>query len=134
MSRAHALLSPLTLWVVTLCAPAVSVAQLPQSGAAGLIEEIIVTARKREQNLQDVSVSVTALPQDILQEAFLTDSEDLTQLVPSLNIQRAGTPRGSSFNIRGVGTQSFSSAVEPSVSTVLDGVVLGRSGMAFPAA
>ena len=96
-----------------------------------VLEEVIVTARKREQSLQDVSVSVAALPESILKEAFLTDSEDLTQLVPSLNIQKSGAPRGSSFNIRGVGTQSFSSAVEPSVSTVLDGVVLGRSGMAF---
>ena len=105
-------------------------AQTPSTGGA-LMEEIIVTARKREQSLQDVSLSVMALPESLLKDAFLTDTEDLTQLVPSLNIQRAGAPRGSSFNIRGVGTQSFSSAVEPSVSTVLDGVVLGRSGMAF---
>jgi iron complex outermembrane recepter protein len=101
------------------------------SGSSLLMEEIIVTARKREQSLQDVSVSVAALPESLLTDALITDSEDLTQLVPSLNIQKSGAPRGSSFNIRGVGTQSFSSAVEPSVSTVLDGVVLGRSGMAF---
>lgn len=99
--------------------------------ATSLMEEIIVTARKREQSLQDVSVSVMALPENLLQDAFLTDAEDLTQLVPSLNMQKSGAPRGSSFNIRGIGTQSFSAGVEPSVSTVLDGVVLGRSGMAF---
>ncbi|MEH6583337.1 MAG: TonB-dependent receptor [Halioglobus sp.] len=99
--------------------------------ATSLMEEIVVTARKREQNLQDVSVSVMALPENLLKDAFLTDAEDLTQLVPSLNMQKSGAPRGSSFNIRGIGTQSFSSGVEPSVSTVLDGVVLGRSGMAF---
>jgi iron complex outermembrane receptor protein len=111
------------------CIPAASLAQ----GGAGpsMLEEVIVTARKREQSLQDVSVSVMALPDSLLQDAFLTDSEDLTQLVPSLNIQRGGTPNGSSFNIRGIGTQSFSAGVEPSVSTVVDGVVLGRSGMAF---
>ena len=108
-----------------------AVAQTPPLAGGTLMEEIIVTARKREQSLQDVSVSVMALPESLLKDSFLTDTEDLTQLVPSLNIQRAGAPRGSSFNIRGVGTQSFSSAVEPSVSTVLDGVVLGRSGMAF---
>lgn len=99
--------------------------------ATSLMEEIIVTARKREQSLQDVSVSVMALPENLLKDAFITSSEDLTQLVPSLNVQQSGRPRGSSFNIRGIGTQSFSSAAEPSVSTVVDGVVMGRSGMAF---
>ncbi len=117
-----------------LAAPALIHAQ-PSAPAAtagpSRLEEIVVTARKREQSLQDVSVSVMALPESVLTDALITDSEDLTQLVPSLNIQRAGAPRGSSFNIRGIGTQSFSSAVEPSVSTVVDGVVLGRSGMAF---
>lgn len=113
-----------------LAVPATTSAQTTQS-ATSMMEEIVVTARKREQSLQDVSVSVAALPESLLKDAFITDSEDLTQLVPSLNIQKTGAPRGSSFNIRGVGTQSFSSAVEPSVSTVLDGVVLGRSGMAF---
>ncbi|TDG12648.1 TonB-dependent receptor [Seongchinamella unica] len=99
--------------------------------ATSLMEEILVTARKREQSLQDVSVSVMALPENLLRDAFITDSEDLTHLVPSLNLQKGGNPRNSSFNIRGVGTQSFSAGVEPSVSTVVDGVVMGSSGMAF---
>jgi iron complex outermembrane recepter protein len=99
--------------------------------AHSLMEEIVVTARKREQSLQDVSVSVMALPETLLKDAFITDSEDLTNLVPSLNLQKGGNPRNSSFNIRGVGTQSYSAGVEPSVSTVVDGVVMGSSGMAF---
>ena len=44
--------------------------------AASLMEEVIVTARKREQSLQDVSVSVMALPESLLQDAQLTDSAD----------------------------------------------------------
>lgn len=96
-----------------------------------LMEEIIVTARKREQSLQDVSLSVTALSETLLQDAFITSSEDLTSLVPSLNLQKSSRPGDSSFNIRGIGTQSSGVGIEPSVSTVLDGVVLGRSGMAF---
>lgn len=111
--------------------PLTAVSQPSAQQATSLMEEIVVTARKREQSLQDVSVSVMALPENLLKDAFLTSSEDLTQLVPSLNIQKTGRPRGSSFNIRGIGTQSFSSGAEPSVSTLLDGVVLGRSGMAF---
>lgn len=96
-----------------------------------ILEEVIVTANKREQSLQDVSLAVTALPASVLEDSLLARSEDLVDLVPSLNLQGSGDGRSTSFNIRGIGTQSFSSAVEPSVSTVLDGVVLGRSGMAF---
>ena len=125
--RCHRLLPFILLWPSL---PGLAQVQSAQS-ATSLMEEVVVTARKREQNLQDVSVSVMALPETLLQDSFITDSQDLTQLVPSLNIQRTGAPRGSSFNIRGIGTQSFSSAVEPSVSTVVDGVVMGRSGMAF---
>ena len=84
------------------------------------LEEVIVTATKREQNLQDVSVAVTALSEDVLREAQIVSSEDLTQLVPSLNLQKGSNVRQTSFNIRGIGTQSFSTALEPSVSTMLD--------------
>ena len=95
------------------------------------LEEVVVTARKREQSLQDVSVAVTALPSAVLDAAQIFTAEDLAQMVPSLNLQKGTNPRQSSFNIRGIGTESFSIAAEPSVSTMLDGVVLGRSGAAF---
>lgn len=95
------------------------------------LEEIVVTATKRESNLQDVTVAVTALSTEDLINAQITTAEDLTFLVPSLNLQKGANPRATSFSIRGIGTQSFSSGVEPSVSTMIDGVVLGRSGQAF---
>ncbi|MCP5195151.1 MAG: TonB-dependent receptor [Pseudomonadales bacterium] len=96
-----------------------------------LLEEVIVTATKRESNLQDVAVAVTALGADLLQSAQINNADELTFVVPSLNMQRGDNPRSSSFAIRGIGTQSFSAAVEPSVSTMLDGVVMGQSGQAF---
>lgn len=103
---------------------------LPVS-AQSLLEEVVVTATKREESLQDVSIAVTALPDTILDQAKIVNSEDIVALVPSLNLQKGMNPRSSSFNIRGIGTQSFSTAAEPSVSAVLDGVVMGRSGQAF---
>jgi len=106
-----------------------------QAGTAGeprlALEEVIVTARKREQSLQDVSLAVTALPESILRDALIGSSEELINLVPSLNLNKGGNARSSSFNIRGIGTTSFSSGIESSVSTMLDGVVMGQSGMAF---
>jgi iron complex outermembrane recepter protein len=103
-----------------------------QGGGSGLVlEEIIVTATKRAENLQDVPVAITALSQDTMREAQIHSSEQLTFLVPSLTYQRGSDANESSFNIRGIGTQSFSIGTEPSVSTMLDGVVMGRSGQAF---
>lgn len=102
---------------------------MAQSGL--VLEEVIVTARKREQSLQDVSVAVSSLSASDLIANQILNSEDLATLVPSLNVQKGGNPRQSSFNIRGIGTQSFSSGVEQSVSTMIDGVVMGRSMSAF---
>ncbi|GAB5453589.1 MAG: TonB-dependent receptor [Halioglobus sp.] len=101
------------------------------SGNALALEEVIVTATKREQSMQDVAVAVTALTDEMILEQQINTSEDLTKLVPALTLQKGSNPRQTSFNIRGIGTQSFSTAVEPSVSTMVDGVVMGRSGQAF---
>ncbi len=102
-----------------------------QGSSSLALEEVLVTATKREQSMQDVAVAVTALDASMIQEAQINSSEDLTFLVPSLNLQKGSNPRQTSFSIRGIGTQSFSSAAEPSVSTMVDGVVMGRSGQSF---
>jgi iron complex outermembrane receptor protein len=120
-----------TALVLALAATTTGFGELAVAQNQSMLEEVIVTARKREQSLQDVSLAVTAVPSSVLRDSLIGSSADLVNLVPSLNLQGAGTGRSTSFNIRGIGTQSFSSAVEPSVSTLLDGVVLGRSGMAF---
>jgi len=119
------------LTTVAACLLLAGTAQAQQTSSGLVLEEVIVTATKREQSLQDVAVAVTALSEDFIKEAQINSSEDLTFLVPSLNLQKGSNARQTSFNIRGIGTQSFSTAVEPSVSTMLDGVVMGRSGQAF---
>ena len=104
---------------------------LSATAPSGALEEVIVTARKREQSLQDVSLAVTALPESLLKDSLVGSSEELANLVPSLNLNKGANPRQTSFSIRGIGTTSFSSGIEPSVSTMLDGVVMGQTGMAF---
>ncbi len=104
---------------------------LPLAAAPGPLEELVVSAQKREQNLQDVAAGVTLLSGKALADAHLRNAEELTRLVPTLNVQASSSPATASFNIRGIGTQAFSPAVEPSVLTMLDGVTMGRSGMAF---
>jgi len=111
---------------------AAALTAMAQSAAAEelILEEVLVTAQKRTESLQEVPVAVTALSEEMLRNARIVESRDLVNLTPSLTFQDGGDPRTSSFNIRGIGTQSYSSGVEPSVSTLVDGVVMGRSGMA----
>jgi iron complex outermembrane receptor protein len=94
-------------------------------------EVITVTAQKRVENLNEVPIAVSVLREDQINSAFSANIEGLQALVPSVSFRKGNTTRNSAITIRGVGTISFSVAAEPSVSTVVDGVVLGRSGQAF---
>lgn len=124
LRRTH-LASAIAAVMTTLMVPAVA------ADSDYAIEEVIVTASKRAESLQDVAVAVTALSAEDLANSRINRSEDLVNLTPSLTFQSGGSDNASSFNIRGIGTQSFSSGVEPSIATVVDGVIMGRSGMAF---
>ena len=99
--------------------------------AMAQVEEIVVTAQKVEENVQDVPIAITAVTGDALIAAGTTSLENLGQLVPSVTFRKGTTNANSAVVLRGVGTISFSIAAEPSVSTVVDGVVLSRSGQAF---
>ncbi len=97
----------------------------------GFLEEIVVTAQKREESVQDVPIAVSVLGADKIESAHAVGLESLQQLIPSVSFRKGNTNRNSAVVVRGIGTISFSTAAEPSVSTVVDGVVLGRSGQAF---
>ncbi|WP_086933662.1 TonB-dependent receptor [Agarilytica rhodophyticola] len=95
------------------------------------LEELVVTAQKREEKLSEVPVAVSVLGSDKIDSAFAGNFEGLQSLVPSVSFRKGTTSRNSAITVRGIGTISFSVAAEPSVSTVVDGVVLARSGQAF---
>lgn len=93
--------------------------------------EIIVTAQKRAESIQDVPVAVSVVSGDMLERQGGVNIENAQYLVPSLNFRKSGSALNQSLYLRGVGTTTFSIGGEPSVGTVLDGVVLARSGEAF---
>lgn len=93
--------------------------------------EIVVTAQKRTERLQDVPLAVTAVSGDFLATRQINDTSTLTQAIPSLTFQQGANPTNTSFRIRGVGTQLFSQGVESSVSVVVDGVVTARQAQGF---
>jgi iron complex outermembrane receptor protein len=122
-------LSPIAIAVVAALAAAPA-ANAQDSGAGGL-EEIIVTAQKREQKLQEVPIAVSVVSGSQVEAVGGFNVESLKQLVPSLNIRKTNTQLNQSLFLRGVGTINFAIAAQPSVAFVLDGVVLSSAGEAF---
>lgn len=113
---------------VTPLALAVSLLALA-APAHAQIEEIIVTATKRAESLQDIPISVTALSATTLQEAGVENIEDVARLVPSLTVNTNISPFAAGVRIRGFGTQQNDPSLEASVAFILDGVYMGRSGL-----
>ena len=106
-------------------------ATAPEEATSQSPGDIVVTAQKRSERLQDVPVAVSVVSGAALSAASRPSIETATQLVPSLNFLKSGTTLNQTIFLRGVGTATFSIAGEPSVSTVVDGVVYARSGEAF---
>ncbi|HWT30915.1 MAG TPA: TonB-dependent receptor [Propylenella sp.] len=99
----------------------------PAPGGRDVGNEIIVTASKREQNLQDVPIAVTAIPEAKLKSLNVVSVAELVNIAPSLKFNQTTLPGSSQFIIRGVGTYAFNEGLEPSVGVVVDGIPLGRS-------
>lgn len=93
--------------------------------------DIIVTAQRRKQSLQDVPIAVSAISGDALTAAFVNNVSDLATVSPSVTFGQTTDQFNSAVRIRGIGTQVFSTAIEPSVSFVVDGVVLARQAQAL---
>ncbi len=116
------------LGAAALTAPAMAQETAAEADAPFVSTDIIVTAQKREQNLQDVPVAISVVSGAQLERSNVNSAEQLFQRVPTLTFRKGNTNKDSALSIRGVGTISFSSGVEPSVSTVIDGVVYARTG------
>lgn len=95
-----------------------------------VLQELVVTAQKREERLQDVPISVAAISGESLASQGVNDTTDLKYLVPGLNFAPSASTRGEGFSIRGIGTAAFSDSIEQSVATVVDGVSYARTGQA----
>jgi iron complex outermembrane receptor protein len=94
-----------------------------------MLEEVIVTATKRAESLQEIPVAVTAFSADTIQEAGINDTTDLAIMTPSLNANANSSPFTTRMTIRGLGTAQADPALEPSVGLFVDGVFMGRSGL-----
>ena len=100
----------------------------PASDAAG-VGEIIVTAQRRNERLQDVPIAVSAINSAALQTKGIQTTLDLAQVVPALTFTSAAG--GTNVRIRGVGTSNFGPGVENPVAMYVDGVYIASTSGAF---
>jgi iron complex outermembrane receptor protein len=114
-----------------LCVALPAAAQIPSTEPAQSSDEIVVTAQKRETLLQETPLSVVALSSENLESRQITSFTDLTRIAPGLGFAAGNSPRLSGTSIRGIGTNTFSDAVEGAVGVNIDGVPIGRQGAAF---
>jgi iron complex outermembrane recepter protein len=91
------------------------------------LEEIVVTATRRAQSLQDVPISVTAVTGELIQDGGFSDMEDLAAFIPNLQMRDAFT--GQAIYIRGIGTSTGNEAFEQAVAQFADGVYYGRDNL-----
>jgi len=113
------------------CAVAGTSEEITENGAAEVLETVVVTAQKREQDLQDVPVTVTAISAQLLKDSGVRDIKDLTLLTPGLLVTSSSNEVSTTARIRGIGTVGDNIGLESSVGVVIDGVYRPRNGVGF---
>jgi outer membrane receptor protein involved in Fe transport len=91
-----------------------------------ILEEVLVVAQKRTQNLQEVPVAVTAFSGEDLEISGIKDIFDLSKITPGLNVRPGTSLRATTFRIRGIGTSAANLGLESSVGLYIDGVYRTR--------
>ena len=107
---------------------------LPVGGTAAVMEEVVVTAQKREQNIQDVGIAITAYTGDQLNELGISDPDQLDAMVPGLMVTDFGMTTTTVMTLRGSTQLDFADHQEPPVAVYIDGAYnsyIGGVGQSF---
>ena len=106
-------------------------AQDRESGVSALMEEIVVTARKREENLQDTPIAVSAFTGESLEARGIQRVDDIAYITPNMTFDNINTNGGggnsAAIFLRGVGQRDFIPSADPGVGLYVDGVYFARS-------
>jgi iron complex outermembrane receptor protein len=121
-------LSSLLLSLPCLTATAVHAQSSPPENSSGqlVLEEVIVTARKRAEVLQDTPIAISAFSAEALKIAGIANTRDLEQSVPGLNFSEMGNKSPSIF-IRGVGQKESTTALDPGVGVYINSIYIPRT-------
>ncbi|MAC37526.1 MAG: hypothetical protein CME47_08580 [Halieaceae bacterium] len=126
--------SPIALAIsIAMLGAGGSVTPFAQAQDAALIEEVVVTARKRQESLQDVPVAVTALTPNQLERGSIQRTTDIDKMVPNVELHQTYIGSESlSASIRGIGYDDIEKSLEPTVGVAVDGVFMAsNSGAVF---
>ena len=93
-----------------------------QLNAHAALEEVVVTATKRQATLQDIPIAVSVVTSEAIEQSQVLDIKDLQTLVPSLRVTQLQGSAQTNFIIRGFGNGANNPGIEPSVGVFLDGV------------
>ncbi len=96
----------------------------PSSGSSAVLEQVVVTARKREEKLQDVPDSIVAIPAEVIERANISAARDVTARIPNVSIVESLSPSSTFIIVRGIASTRNS---EPAVAVVVDGVQVGSA-------
>jgi iron complex outermembrane recepter protein len=123
----------LLLALIGLAQVPLALAQEPSAAEEepATLDNIVVTAQKREEALQDVPIVVTALSEQMLKDNGVRDIKDLQTLVPGLTVTSTQSESLTTARIRGIGTVGDNAGLESSVGVVIDGVYRPRNGVGF---
>lgn len=98
---------------------------------SSFLDDIVVTARKRVENVQDIPIAITAIPSKTISEKGATDITAIANVAPNVSFSTAGTVSGSSSSavvfMRGIGQNDYTPVVDPGVGIYVDEVYLGRT-------
>jgi iron complex outermembrane recepter protein len=108
-------------------APQHALAQQEVEKPTGVLEEVVVSAQRRDQALQDVPISLQVVDQDLINDTGATDMGDLNGFIPGLVVSD-GSPTQPKYALRGVSTGDFGVGTDPAVGVYVDGIYAARSG------
>lgn len=124
----------LSIAIAIIAATGLSSLVVAQERASGFsLEEVVVTARKREESIQEVPVAVSAFSTESLKSLGVTNIKDLDGIVPGLNMGGGGNGIKGDSNpyIRGIGQRETKVTIDSAVGTYLDGIYVGRASGAL---
>lgn len=96
------------------------------AAANDVLEEVVVSARRQAETLQDVPVTIAAMTEADLDRYNITNLADAAKMVPNMLVAQGGSGNGSNLRLRGVGSSSISAAFDQSVAVNVDGVIVNR--------
>ncbi|GAB3114374.1 TonB-dependent receptor [Aestuariicella hydrocarbonica] len=113
--------------LITAAIAAISTAQISVDlHAAVELEEVVVTAQRRAESLQDAAIAIDAVTGEGLMKSGVTNAYELSKVVPALQITNGGGG-ASALYMRGVGNRTSSAYIDPAIAMSYDGVFLGRA-------